>query len=144
MTMKGETAILAFCESLLLKAKNKIVISLWPDIYNELKPLLLQVRESVTLKGIVFEQDEAMEEFDRHRHTSYTENIGNQNWFIISVDSSEMIYGHKEMAYYTNNGVNINLLENYIWHDILVNRLVEKSDGEMDRWIERERESFFA
>jgi len=144
MTMKGERAILAFCESLLLKAKNKIVISLWPDIYNELKPLLLQLRESITLKGIVFEQDEAMEEFDRHRHTSYTENIGNQNWFIISVDSSEMIYGHKEMAYYTNNAVNINLLENYIWHDILVNRLVEKSDREMDRWIERERESFFA
>ena len=55
-----------------------------------------------------------------------------------------MIYGHKEMAYYTNNAVNINLLENYIWHDILVNRLVEKSDREMDRWIEKERESFFA
>ena len=92
----------------------------------------------------MFEQDEAMVEFDRHRHTSYTENIGKQNWFIISVDSSEMIYGHKEMAYYTNNRVNINLLENYIWHDILVNRLVEKSDREMDRWIEKERESFFA
>lgn len=54
-----------------------------------------------------------------------------------------MIYGYKEMVYYINNVVNINLFENYIWYDIFVNRFVEKSDREMDRWIEKERESFF-
>lgn len=41
MMMKGERVIFVFCELLLLKVKNKIVILFWFDIYNELKFFLL-------------------------------------------------------------------------------------------------------
>ncbi|TYR80752.1 TrmB family transcriptional regulator [Priestia megaterium] len=144
MTMKGADAIVAFCQSLIVKAKKKVVVSLWNDMYERLEETLITVQDRCDLKGIVFEVDSPIQAFDRHRHTSYTANIGEQKWFILSIDGKEMIYGQLEVAYYTDNPVHINLLENYIWHDILVNRLVEKSEADMDSWIEKARDQFFS
>ncbi|OMP68035.1 hypothetical protein BTO28_03515 [Domibacillus epiphyticus] len=65
---------------------------------------------------------------------------------ILSIDGNEMLYGPSvlewEMAfYYTDEPVHIYLLENYIWHDILVNRIVKEKV--METWISRERDEFF-
>lgn len=58
------------------------------------------------------------------------ENIGENKWFILSIDGKETIYGPspetRETAFYTDDPIHINFLENYIWHDILVNRLVKR------------------
>ncbi len=58
-----------------------------------------------------------------------------------------MIYGHspstQETAFITNDPVHIYLLEDYIWHDVLINRLVKRDDQELEDWIAKERKAFF-
>jgi hypothetical protein len=80
-----------------------------------------------------------------HRQTSFIKNIGARKWFVLSNVGTEMLYGLSveecELVFYTDDSVHIYLLENYIWHDILVNRLVKEK--EMETWISRERDEFF-
>ncbi|MGE7836983.1 TrmB family transcriptional regulator [Viridibacillus arvi] len=147
-TLKGADHILSFCRTLLKKAEKKAVISFWGDMYEELLADLQATSETCGLKGIVFEIEQPLQGLDHHRITSYTENIGHQKWFILSIDGKEMIYGpsisERETAFYTDDPVHIYLLENYIWHDILVNRLVKKQNDEVEKWIATEREQFFS
>ncbi|PGE55230.1 TrmB family transcriptional regulator, partial [Bacillus wiedmannii] len=35
------------------------------------------------------------------------------------------------------------LLEDYVWHDVLVNRLARRSQDDLEHWITTERRSFF-
>lgn len=60
-----------------------------------------------------------------------------------------MIYGpsteEREIAFYTDDPVHIYLLENYIWHDILVNRLIKETKKEdTENWISKERDDYFS
>lgn len=116
-------------------------------MYEKLLVDLQEKERECSLKGIVFEVDDPLQGLEIHRKTSYVNNIGGHKWFILSIDGKEMVYGHsieqKGNAFYTDDPVHIYLLENYIWHDILVNRLVRDSDQNMDSWIAPEREKFF-
>lgn len=69
------------------------MISFWGDMYEELLTDLQATSEKCGLKGIVFEIEHPLQGLDYHRITSYTENIGHQKWFILSIDGKEMIYG---------------------------------------------------
>ncbi|MGG3521493.1 helix-turn-helix domain-containing protein [Bacillus pseudomycoides] len=146
-TLKGEENILAFCRILIRRAKKKIILSIWDTMYKKLLVDLKEKERECSLKGIVFEVDDPLQGLEIHRKTSYVNNIGSHKWFILSIDGKEMVYGHsieqKGNAFYTDDPVHIYLLENYIWHDILVNRLVRDSDQNMDSWIAPEREKFF-
>jgi HTH-type transcriptional regulator, sugar sensing transcriptional regulator len=41
----------------------------------------------------------------------------------------------RETAFYTDDPVHIYLPENYIWHDIFVNRLVKRDKEDTESWI---------
>ncbi|WP_046180227.1 TrmB family transcriptional regulator [Domibacillus tundrae] len=144
-SIQGKESILAFCETLLKKAKRKVIISLWSEMYEMLEPLLKEAAHRCKMKGIVFQVINPITGLDLHRQTSFVEQIGHKKWFILSVDGSEMLYGpsveQRDNAFYTDDPVHIYLLENYVWHDILVNRLVKEK--EMENWISAERDAFF-
>ncbi|MGE6378533.1 TrmB family transcriptional regulator [Peribacillus muralis] len=148
MTLKGEQHILSFCRTLIQKAEKRIVVSLWDKMYEILEPELKESAGHCTLKGIVFQVESPLAGIDVHRQTSYVNNIGENKWFILSIDGTETIYGPasetRETAFYTDDPIHINFLENYIWHDILVNRLVKKDEAEAEDWISRERNRFFS
>ena len=61
--------------------------------------------------------------------------MSTEHWFIVSIDSKEMIYGpsleERNIAFYTDDPVHIYLLEDYVWHDVLVNRLVRRSQDDL-------------
>ncbi|MDA7027090.1 helix-turn-helix domain-containing protein [Bacillus sp. CLL-7-23] len=145
MTLKGESHILAFCRTLLKKAEKRVVISLWDKMYENLEQELKDTE--CDLKGIVFQKENPLSGLDTHRKTKYVENVGENKWFILSIDAREMIYGpaleERETAFYTDDPVHIYLLENYIWHDVLVNRLVKKEKDDIENWISNERDIFF-
>ncbi|MGP7816427.1 TrmB family transcriptional regulator [Niallia sp. 01092] len=147
LTLKGKRQILAFCRTLIQKAKRKVVVSIWGPMYEEIENELKDVRKHANLKGIVFQVENPLPELNVHRQTSYVDNIGKNKWFILSIDGKEMIYGpsveERATAFLTDDPIHIYLLENYIWHDILVNRLVKESKGNHDKWISKEREDFF-
>ena len=69
--------------------------------------------------------------------------MSTEHWFIVSIDSKEMIYGpsleERNIAFYTDDPVHIYLLEDYVWHDVLVNRLVRRSQDDLQQWITAEK-----
>ncbi|EMA6343173.1 TrmB family transcriptional regulator [Bacillus cytotoxicus] len=147
-TLKGEENILAFCKILIRRAEKKIIISIWDTMYEKLLIELQKKEPECSVKGIVFQVEKPLRGLEMHRKTSYVENIGEHKWFIISIDGKEMVYGHsiekRGHAFYTDDPVHVYLLENYIWHDILVNRLVREADQNIDSWIAPERDRFFS
>lgn len=148
-TVKGEGSILSFCKTLIQQAEHQIVLSIWNPMYQVLLPDLQdKASKGCQIRGIAFEIDNPMPELIVHRSNDYMSSLSSNKWFILSVDSRKLLYGHaaekNENAFYTDDSVHIFLLEDYIWHDVLVNRLVEKGEqNQLDRWILPEMEKFF-
>lgn len=147
VTLKGKEAIVNYCQSLLKKAQKKVILSMWEDMYGELRETIHEVAQHIPVHGITLNVVENVPSIDQHRTTQYTRKTSTPHWFILSVDGQEMIYGHSpanhETAFITNDPVHIYLLEDYIWHDVLVNRLLKRDDTELEEWITNERKAFF-
>ncbi|MDM5248506.1 MULTISPECIES: TrmB family transcriptional regulator [unclassified Lysinibacillus] len=147
LMLKGKQAIVNYCQSLLKKAEKKVLLSMWEDMYEELREDIHEVNQHTPVHGITLYVDENVASIDQHRITQYTRKASTPHWFILSVDGQEMIYGHspsnQETAFITTDPVQIYLLEDYIWHDVLVNRLLKRDDKELEEWITKERKAFF-
>ena len=148
LTLKDRETIINYCQVLLKKAKKRVIISMWDDMYNVLEEDLQEVAARVTVQGITLHVANPIGHVDSHRVTPFTETPSSEHWFIISIDAKEMIYGpsfkERSMAFYTDDPIHIYLLEDYVWHDVLVNRLVRHSqDNDLQQWITSERKTFF-
>ncbi|HWO96283.1 MAG TPA: helix-turn-helix domain-containing protein [Bacillus sp. (in: firmicutes)] len=147
ITLKNRETIISYCQALLKKAKKRVVISMWDDMYDALKEDLQQAADRVKVQGITLHVKNPVKHVDVHRITNFTETPSSEHWFILSIDAKEMIYGpsleERSMAFYTDDPVHIYLLEDYIWHDVLVNRLVRRSQDDLEQWITAERKAFF-
>jgi len=147
VTLKEKTTIASYCKSLIKKAKKRIIISMWDDMYEELRKDLDEVDESVHIQGITLHVNEPVKGVDLHRITRFTEAPTSKKWFILSIDAKEMIYGSsldgRELAFYTDDPVHVYLLEDYVWHDVLVNRLVRRNEDDLEHWVSNERKKFF-
>jgi len=132
-TLKGEKNILAFCRKLIRDAKEKVIISIWNPMYSELAAeLKVCMDRGCSVRGITFEVDSPISSLDKHRAKKMHNNFEKKKWFILSVDSKELLYGHSSElngnAFYTDDSTHIYLLEDYIFHDILLNRVFEKEN----------------
>lgn len=147
-TLKGQENILAFCRILIRRARAQIILSIWNPMYEVLLPELQKASHNgCRVRGITFEISQPLEGLYKHRVNEYMSTLRSEKWFILSVDSRELIYGHSGesdgSAFYTDDAVHVYLLEDYIWHDVLVNRLVEEQGEQLDKWILPEMERFF-
>ncbi|MDP4144067.1 MAG: helix-turn-helix domain-containing protein [Bacillota bacterium] len=132
-TVKGEKNILTFCRNLVREAKDKVVISIWEHMYKELLPdLQLCIERGCSVSGMTFEVDNPLSSLDKHRRSKIHHTIEKKPWFILSIDSKKLLYGHSSElngnAFYTDDPTHIYLLEDYIFHDIFINRLIKKDD----------------
>lgn len=147
ITIKEYKTIINYCETLIKKAEKRIIISMWDDMYEVLKEELVRIAEKVTVQGITLHVENPIGNIEIHRITPFTETPSTDHWFILSIDSKEMIYGpsieERSVAFYTDDPVHIYLLEDYVWHDVLVNRLVRRSKDDLEKWITTERRDFF-
>lgn len=147
ITLKDYKTIINYCETLIKKAEKRIVISMWDEMYEVLKKELVHATEKANIQGITLHVENPIGNLESHRITPFTETKSTDHWFILSIDSKEMIYGpsieERSIAFYTNDPVHIYLLEDYIWHDVLVNRLVRRSQDNLEQWITTERKAFF-
>jgi len=147
LTLKDKSSIISYCKTLIKKAEKRIVISMWDDFYHELKEELEKVESEVEIKGLTLHVENPVGNVDIHRVTQFTEAPTSKKWFILSIDAKKMIYGSvlddKELAFYTDDPVHIYLLEDYVWHDVLVNRIVRRNKDDIEQWISKERKKFF-
>lgn len=147
ITLKDYKSIISYCVTLIKKAEKRIIISMWDDMYEVLKEELVHAVEKVTVQGITLHVENPIGNVEMHRITPFTETSTTEHWFILSIDSKEMIYGpsfeERSVAFYTDDPVHIYLIEDYVWHDVLVNRLVRRSQDDLEKWITTERRAFF-
>jgi len=147
ITLKDYQTIISYCQTLINKAEERIIISMWDDMYMALEEHLAAAAETAMVKGITIHVENPLNTIETHRITPFTETSSTEHWFILSIDSKEMIYGpsfeERSIAFYTDDPVHIYLLEDYIWHDVLVNRLVRRSSDDLEKWITNERKAFF-
>lgn len=148
-TIRGGENILSFCRMLIRRATTQITISMWNQMYQELATdLNRREKEGIRIRGITFQVSNPIEGLYQHRMNDFMRSLDKENWFILSIDSKELLYGHSAErdgnAFYTDDSVHLYLLEDYIWHDVLVNRLVAEGEQEqLDQWIIPEMNAFF-
>ena len=147
LIIRDRDTIFSYCIAMLKRAKNKVIISMWDDVYNVLRGDLEEIGKRVPIHGITINVDKPLATLDQHRTTHFTKAKTTAHWFIIAIDGNEMIYGpspsHKDLAFFTDDTFHISFLEDYIWHDVLVNRLVKRNNDYLDDWITKQRRSFF-
>ena len=136
-TFKGEDNILAFCRNLIRDAKKKVLISIWDPMYSELELDLEDcINRGCNVRGITFGVNSPLGSLDKHRNMKIHKNFKNMKWFILSVDDKELLYGHSSEAngnaFYTDDPTHIFLMEDYIYHDIILNRVFEKENDEQE------------
>ena len=134
-TVKGEKSILTFCRNLINDAKEQVVISIWGSMYSELLPDLQKcIERGCKVSGITFGVENPISSLDKHRIKKIHNTVEKKPWFILSSDSKKLLYGHSSElngnAFYTDDQAHIYLLEDYIVHDIVINRLIKKEDNE--------------
>lgn len=148
-TVRGEDNVLSFCRIMIRRAKERVLLSMWEPMYDKLQgELIAKKQDGCSVKGILFDVENPLPGLYKHRINEYINKQTEERWFVLSIDGKELLYGHsaerKGNAYYTDDPVHIFLLEDYIWHDVLVNRLVEAgSQKQLDDWILPEMEQFF-
>lgn len=148
LVLKNEEMIVSYCRELLKKAKKRVVLSMWDSMYEQVREDIEQAAKRVHIQGMTLHVKNPLLTLDQHRLTNFTEDKNSKQWFILSVDGKEMVYGaslsEEPAAFYTDDAAHIYLLEDYIWHDILVNRLVQRNKDDLEEWVAAERLKFFS
>ena len=135
-TVKGMENITAYCRQLLKESEHHVVLSVWPHMYEILLPELKECKKrGCRILGISHEVENPLEGIEKHSKSKNHKTIENIPWFILSIDSKKLLYGYSVEAdkdtFYTEDTTHIYIMEEYVLHDIVINRLI--SDQETDK-----------
>ena len=135
-TVKGKENITAYCRQLLKEADRYVLISMWSQMYELLLPELEECKNrGCNVWGISHGINDPMEGVEKHFNSKIHNMPENMHWFILSADGRKLLYGYSadtdRDAFYTEDASHIYLMEDYILHDMVVNRFIEdKEDKE--------------
>lgn len=134
-TVKGMKNITAYCQQLLKEAKDHVIASVWSQMYELLLPELKECKErGCKIVGIGHEIENPIEGIEKHVKNKIHNTRGNMPWFVLSIDSKKLLYGYSAEvdrdAFYTEDTTHIYLMEDYMLHDILINRLIADKSSE--------------
>ena len=130
-TVKGKKNILAYCRQLLKEADHHVILSVWSNMYEQLLPELKQCKgRGCKIAGIGHEIENPIEGIEQHCDDKLHNTVENVPWFILSVDGRKLLYGYSveadKDAFYTEDSTHIYLMEEYMLHDIIINRLIKE------------------
>lgn len=134
-TVKGKENITSFCRQLLKGARQYVMISMWNQMYELLLPELEECQSrGCKVLGMGHNLKNPVAQIEIHHDGKYHNMPENLRWFIISADGEKLLYGYSaEMdkdAFYTEDTSHIYLLEDYMIHDMVVNRFVSDRKNE--------------
>lgn len=134
-TVKGKASVTAYCRELLKEASNHVIISMWNPMYRLLLPELKECKNrGCKVLGISYDIENPIEGIEKHFNSKIHHMQENMHWFILSIDSKKLLYGYSveadKDAFYTEDASHIYLMEDYILHDMVVNRLIEDKGNE--------------
>lgn len=135
-TVKGAENITVYCKQLLKEANHNIMVSICGQMYEQLLPELKECKErGCKVVGIGHEIEDPIEGIEQHVRNKIHNPVEKTPWFVLSVDSKKLLYGHSpevnKDAFYTEDATHIYLMEDYILHDMVINRLITEK-GSVD------------
>lgn len=133
-TVKGKENIAAYCRQMINEAKDYVIISMWNQMYELLLPELKECKKrGSSVLGISHDIEEPIAGIEKHNGGKTHNMPENMHWFIISVDGEKMLYGYSveadRDAFYTEDISHIYLMEDYILHDMVINRLAAEKEN---------------
>lgn len=139
-TVKGKENISAYCRRLIKEADQYVMVSMWNQMYALLLPELEECKSrGCHVLGISHDIPTPLEGMERHFDSKIHNMPENMRWFILSADGKKLLYGYSaEMdkdAFYTEDTSHIYLMEDYILHDMVVNRFIEE-EGNRGRMVQ--------
>lgn len=134
-TVKGEQNIVSYCRQLLKEAKQYVMISMWNQMYELLLPELEECCDrGCKILGVGHNIQNPVAGIEIHHDGKYHDMDEGLHWFIISADGDKLLYGYSaetdKDAFYTEDASHIYLLEDYILHDMVINRFVSDKENE--------------
>lgn len=138
-TVKGRENITSYCKQLLGEASHHIIISIWSQMYDLLLPDLQDCKKrGCNIIGISHDIENPIEGIEKHFNSKIHSMPDNKHWFILSIDSKKLLYGYSvetdKDAFYTEDESHIYLMEDYMLHDMVINRLIADK-GNDDKMI---------
>lgn len=111
------------------------MISMWNQMYELLLPELEECCDrGCEVLGVGHNIQNPIANIEMHHDGKYHDMADNLHWFIISADGRKLLYGYSaetdKDAFYTEDASHIYLLEDYILHDMVVNRFVSDKENE--------------
>lgn len=138
-TVKGMENITAYCMELLKEASHHVIVSIWSQMYELLLPELKKCKNrGCKVSGISHNIENPIEGIEKHFNSKTHNMVENMHWFILSIDSKKLLYGYSievdRDAFYTEDATHIYLMEDYILHDMVINRLIADK-GNQDEMV---------
>ncbi len=144
--IKGSQAIMDLTLDLIDGAIEKICLSGWAEELGIIKPGLAKAgQRGVWLTGITFgDTGELPGDFVAHRRAARVlAECNQQRPLVLVVDGCQVLYGvvsqgHESQAAWTGDLGFVTMAEDYILHDICINKVMIKLKGEQRRELEEE------
>lgn len=143
-TVKGKENITAYCRQLIKEANQYVIISMWSQMYELLLPELEQCSSrGCNVLGISHDIKNPIEGIEKHFNSKIHNMPENMHWFILSADGKKLLYGYSaeidKDAFYTEDASHIYLMEDYILHDMVINRFIEGKEDK-DKMVQMMQE----
>lgn len=123
----GRDNIFSFIELLMEKAKERVDISIWQEEYEDLEKSFNEViNRGVKIKGIFFGYDNKLKDVLTHRRLETYLEEKDERYIIIIIDQKEAVAGivsrdKDSQVTWTNDYGSIDIMEDYIVHDLMIN-----------------------
>lgn len=134
-TVKGKENIISYCRQLLRDARQYVMVSMWNEMYEMLLPELEECQNrGCRALGVCHNIQNPIDGIEIHHSGKYHDMPKKLRWFIISADGRKLLYGYSaetdRNAFYTEDISHIYLLEDYIMHDMVINRFTSDYKNE--------------
>jgi len=151
--ISGRNNIFEFIKLLIDNADTRIDVSIWEEEYSDLEHSFKNaVERGVMIKGIYFGYNNALNDVTTHRRLETYLDEKEERYIIIIIDQKEAITGiisrqEKSQVTWTNDYGVIDIMEDYIVHDLMVNEysnsLSEKEREKYEAATDKVRRKYF-
>ncbi|MCT4593682.1 MAG: hypothetical protein N4A57_05370 [Anaeromicrobium sp.] len=149
----GRKNIFQFIGLLLEKARERIDISIWQEEYKDLEEYFNRAIDGgIKIKGIYFGYDNKLKDVLIHRRLETYLKEKDERYIIIIIDKKEAITGiisrgEESQVTWTNDFGVIDIMEDYIVHDLMINVysnvLSQKERTKYELAMDQVRKDFF-
>lgn len=151
--ISGRKNIFEYIGLVIENANHRIDISLWGEEYNDLElSFQTALKNGVLVKGIYFGHDNIFDKVLTHRRIETYLKEKDERYIIVIIDNKEAITGiisrgEESQVTWTNDPGVIDIMKDYIVHDIMINTysnsLTDEERKKYELEMDKVREEYF-